>query len=47
MTSDRPYRKGLSNDVALEELRDNGGTQFDPEVVSAFCRAYIRYKLLN
>jgi len=47
MTSDRPYRKGLSNDVALEELRNNGGTQFDPEVVSAFCRAYIRYKLLN
>ena len=35
MTSDRPYRKALSQDVALAELLTNSGTQFDPQVVSA------------
>jgi HD-GYP domain-containing protein (c-di-GMP phosphodiesterase class II) len=35
MTTDRPYRKALSPDVALQELRDNSGAQFDPEVVEA------------
>jgi len=36
MTSNRPYREGLSLDVAFEELRKYSGTQFDPEVVDAF-----------
>jgi HD-GYP domain-containing protein (c-di-GMP phosphodiesterase class II) len=35
MTTDRPYRKALSVEVALQELRDNAGAQFDPSVVSA------------
>lgn len=33
MTSDRPYRRGLSPEVAYEELRRHSGTQFFPEVV--------------
>jgi ribonuclease P protein subunit RPR2 len=36
MTSDRPYRRALSLDHALEEIRSGAGTQFDPEVVRAF-----------
>ncbi|MBN2244057.1 MAG: response regulator [Acidobacteria bacterium] len=36
MTSDRPYRKALSFDVALDEIRAGSGTQFDPHVVEAF-----------
>ncbi len=36
MTSDRPYRKALSLEEAIDELRENAGTQFDPEVVAAF-----------
>jgi HD-GYP domain-containing protein (c-di-GMP phosphodiesterase class II) len=35
MTSDRPYRAALAQDVALDELRANAGTQFDPAVVHA------------
>jgi putative nucleotidyltransferase with HDIG domain len=36
MTSDRPYRKALSHDVARQEMIDHRGTQFDPAVVDAF-----------
>jgi len=34
--SDRPYRKGAPVAVAIKELTDNKGTQFDPEIVDAF-----------
>jgi len=40
MTTDRPYRKGLDNEKAFEELRRNRGAQFDPEVVDAFIDAW-------
>jgi HD-GYP domain-containing protein (c-di-GMP phosphodiesterase class II) len=30
MTSDRPYRKGLSSEVAMKEIEKNIGTQFHP-----------------
>jgi len=36
MTTDRPYRKGMSPWDALEEIVANAGKQFDPEVVTAF-----------
>ncbi|MFO8056683.1 MAG: GAF domain-containing protein [bacterium] len=42
MTSDRPYRKGLPDKVANQELRKFSGIQFDPEVVKAFLKAYRR-----
>lgn len=38
MTSDRPYRPALSPAVALRQLYDQGGTQFDPAMVAAFIR---------
>lgn len=36
MTSDRPYRKALSLEHALEEIRDGAGTQFDPDCARSF-----------
>jgi HD-GYP domain-containing protein (c-di-GMP phosphodiesterase class II) len=39
MTSNRPYRKGLSLDEAFEELRKYSGSQFDPKIVDAFFAA--------
>ena len=36
MTSDRPYRKSLSQEVALDELRRFSGVQFDPVLVKEF-----------
>lgn len=36
MTSDRPYRKGLSFDAARAEIMRQSGAQFDPEAVKAF-----------
>jgi HD-GYP domain-containing protein (c-di-GMP phosphodiesterase class II) len=35
MTTDRPYRRALSLDLVLAELRGNSGTQFCPPVVDA------------
>jgi diguanylate cyclase (GGDEF)-like protein len=36
MTADRPYRRAMSVERALAELHEKAGSQFDPEVVSAF-----------
>lgn len=36
MTSDRPYRKALSYEIAAEEIEKMRGSQFDPTVVDAW-----------
>ena len=36
MRSDRPYRKALPVEEAMEEIKKGAGTQFDPKVVEAF-----------
>jgi two-component system, cell cycle response regulator len=41
MVSDRPYRRGMTPELALAELHRCAGTQFDPDVVGAF-RAALR-----
>ncbi|AWI05606.1 HD domain-containing phosphohydrolase [Clostridium drakei] len=36
MISERAYRKPLSEEATIDELRSNAGTQFDPELVNVF-----------
>jgi HD-GYP domain-containing protein (c-di-GMP phosphodiesterase class II) len=36
MTSDRPYRRGMSHEQAIHVLRQYAGTQFDPAIVPLF-----------
>ena len=40
MLTDRPYRKGMTVEHALQELRRNRGTQFDPVVVDTVIELY-------
>jgi len=35
MTSDRPYRRGMSLEVAVEQVRSGAGTHFHPDVAEA------------
>jgi len=42
MTTDRPYRKRLPLEDVFVDFRENTGTQFAPEVICAFCRAFLR-----
>ena len=43
MTSDRSYRKALSDEVAIQELINGKGTQFDPLLVDTFLKLYNSY----
>lgn len=45
MTTDRPYRKGLGVEKALEELKKFAGIQFDPDVVNGFISAFRKGKV--
>lgn len=42
MTTKRPYRSIKNIDEAVEEIRKNSGTQFDPKVVDVFLRVIYR-----
>jgi diguanylate cyclase (GGDEF)-like protein/PAS domain S-box-containing protein len=36
MTEDRPYRKAMHKEDAVQEIRQNAGSQFDPEITKIF-----------
>ena len=42
MTSNRPYRKSMPSKKAIEEIKRNSGTQFDPAVVKALLKVIKR-----
>ncbi len=46
MLSERPYRKKLSPEKIIEELADNAGKQFDPQLVSLFFDIIEKQKLI-
>jgi putative two-component system response regulator len=47
MTSDRPYRSAMSREEALDEIKRCSGTQFDPDVVTAFLKIGVIGKTLT
>jgi HD-GYP domain-containing protein (c-di-GMP phosphodiesterase class II) len=40
LTTDRPYRKAMGKEAAIEEVKRCSGTQLDKKVVEAFIQAY-------
>ena len=40
MVHDRPYKRSVTHEAAIAELRRHSGTQFDPELVDLFCDLY-------
>ncbi|HET7038208.1 MAG TPA: HD-GYP domain-containing protein [Thermomicrobiaceae bacterium] len=44
MTTDRPYRAGLTPQRALEEIERCSGTQFDPRIAEIFLRVMACYR---
>ncbi len=42
MTSERPYREGISQEFALMEIKNKKSIQFDPQCADAFIKAYKR-----
>ncbi|MCD6269652.1 MAG: response regulator [Deltaproteobacteria bacterium] len=40
MTSDRSYREPLPLKIAIQEIKNGSGSQFDPQVVSAFLEIF-------
>lgn len=42
MTTDRPYKRRRVAEEVIEDLHDNSGKQFAPEIVTAFCRAMLK-----
>ena len=45
MTTDRPYRKGLHHNTAVEEINRFAGRQFDPDIVKHFNQAMERMEI--
>lgn len=45
MTSTRAYRKGLSPQIAYDELQKFSGMQFDPQLVRIFLEAHPKWKV--
>ncbi len=43
MTSDRPYRKGMSKEKALSEIQKGAGTQYDSSLATNFVSMMQRY----
>ena len=39
MSSNRPYRKAFPKKIAVQRLKENSGTQFDPDILRIFLKA--------
>jgi putative nucleotidyltransferase with HDIG domain len=46
MVTDRPYRKAITTEMALNELKEGTGTQFDPTIVKAFLKSWLEQRVV-
>ena len=44
MTSDKPYKKGMSEEEAIQEIKNCAGTYFDPEIARVFVEKVLETK---
>jgi HD-GYP domain-containing protein (c-di-GMP phosphodiesterase class II) len=47
MTSDRTYRKAMSREEAIAEIKRNAGTQFEPIVADIFLNIIAKENILK
>ena len=47
LTSDRSYRRRLTESVSLREIKENGGSQFDSEIVDVFLDLYDKGMIIS
>ncbi len=47
MTSERAYKRALSEEEALAEICKNSGIQFDPEIVKIFLERVLEREILH
>jgi HD-GYP domain-containing protein (c-di-GMP phosphodiesterase class II) len=45
MTTDRPYRMAMNSKLAYQDLVDNSGKLYDPEVIEVFQRVWDEGKI--
>lgn len=45
MIHDRVYRKAIPSSIAAQEILENGGSQFDPQIVQIFYSLYLKKEL--
>jgi len=45
MVSDRPYRRAMKPEIAVQEIRRNAGTQFDPRLAELFVKLFEEGKI--
>lgn len=44
MTQDRPYRRAMTNEMAIAEIERNVGSQFDPKIAKIFLKKIAEYQ---
>jgi len=47
MTNDRPYRKAMTIEEAVEEIKKEAGSQFDPDFVELFTEILMRGEIFK